>query len=143
VSDEEATPLNWVERRANREKLLAAQSGEVWQSVRAAVQDACESFNRRYTREARERADCKLENGTRIRIVRELSTDPRVAPIPHNLTVQFDGVACTITVTRQNQVSSPLKVSADDHAVFLLHGHDRITADEASEVILKPLLFPK
>jgi hypothetical protein len=36
-------PNNWVERRARREKILATQSEELWNTFRGAIQDACAS----------------------------------------------------------------------------------------------------
>jgi len=59
--------MNWVERRANRENALDANASIVWDQVRVALQDACESYNSRYC-PGRHEVACNLENGNRLLI---------------------------------------------------------------------------
>jgi hypothetical protein len=41
--------MNWVERRAQRDRILDSNVIELWHAVRAAIQDACDSFNNHYS----------------------------------------------------------------------------------------------
>ena len=50
---------NWVERRFVIEALQAKRAPELWQEVRSALQDACDSFNEHYG-SATDQVECAL-----------------------------------------------------------------------------------
>src|ERR1700730_11338991 len=64
--------MSWVEERAQRDEVLWKGAPGVWDGVRSALQDACESYNTRYCNPDFPEVDCKLENGKRILISRNI-----------------------------------------------------------------------
>lgn len=122
--------MNWVDRRARRERLLSEGGPEVWQQVRAALQDACESYTRHYDQLQRQ-LRCELENGIRLRITHGRTT----------ILVAFVQELPAI-VSAANQGKLIFTIDADEDSAFVEHQGRRITPDEISELILKDLLFP-
>ena len=131
--------MNWVDRRAHRETLLS-HSDEVWNSVRSAVQDACESFNGHYAT-TQTPVVCKAENGSRLFISRTIVAD-RVrifSDIKLHALVAFSGLE--ITVTYKNGFKA-YQITADDESAFVVDKGKRQTPDEVSQSILEPVLYP-
>jgi hypothetical protein len=81
MEEKENSLMNWVDRRALRERNLDDGAPKVWDQVRGAIQDSCDSFNEHYKHPNQESAvDCKLENGRRVKVSRI---------VPANLTTTF------------------------------------------------------
>ena len=140
MNEDSLTKLNWVERRAQREALLSSQSPELWTQVRAALQDACESFNKNYDK----KVTCKPENGTSLRLVHVLRADRITSSQDSSfeVLVEFDPKTPAIKATYQAGTTKTFAISADQESVFPLDGKERKTIDQLSERILEIILFP-
>jgi hypothetical protein len=130
---------NWVDRKAQREALVTAKSGDVWNDIRAALQGACASFKKHYD----EDLTCKLENGKSIRIERTIRTDRKriLQDLIVDVLVQFDSELAAITATYQSGAVT-FAIGSDQESVFPLEGQERKTIDQLSERILRAVLFP-
>jgi hypothetical protein len=125
---------NWVEVRANRESTLWQKAPELWQEVRSAVQDACQSYNDHYSNPDHPEVICKLENGKRVRVNREA----------HGMVlIEFDARKPSIRYTRDHSESSgELGFCSDEVEAWIATGDGaRMTPDAASRNLLEPLLF--
>jgi len=138
---------NWVERRAAVEKSLATNSGTVWNGVRSAVQDACESYRKHYAVTTERQLTDTMENGNRLRI-----------DLPNPVPLQLGGhkverVITSIVISfnpripaiewADNRGSHQVKISADEHEAFLENAGNRISPDSLSQMILERVLFKK
>jgi hypothetical protein len=136
--------MNWVERRATRERNLDTGAPKVWDEVRGAIQDACESFNQHYPQPNRDNsAECKLENGRRVRVRRIILADMTTVYHPQDLQVivMFEKDVPSITATFPAG-SLIFYFEADEEGAFVAVAGKRLTPDEISEKILGPVLFP-
>jgi hypothetical protein len=155
---EERKP-NWVDRRAHRESLLKG-ADSVWNQVRAAIEDACESFNKHYPAQAP--VQCEQENENRLYITRTVPDDRDLtfgATRVRVLVITF--TSPKITAVYEDR-SSTYTITADDESAFVidrraarslserLHqrqpersdGDGRMSPDDVSEAMLKSILFP-
>lgn len=144
--EEDADAMNWVDRKFARESTLAKGAPEIWNDVRAAIQDACESYNERYTATEERRVNCQIENGKRVRVTKTLRRI--ISPSSYRDEAMVIVVSLLADPYRISAVGDPLgqldqKISADESSVFL-EGRtgNRIEADELSRWILELLLFP-
>jgi hypothetical protein len=143
VVDETKQP-NWVDRRALCERVLESKSGEVWEGLRAAIQDACQSYSDNYPPNvAAHVVSCKLENGRRIHVGRTTYDEQTGTNSKFTALVEFDPKTFSIAVTRDSGTAQGFRVSGDENRAFLMQGDKHMTADEVSRVILEPILFPK
>ena len=139
---------NWVERRLERQRLLHAQAPELWNQIRAAIQDACESFNGLYAADADHKVFCELENGHRLRIHRTLPPAASFEQPKHlEALVHFHKADHTVSITFESGAHT-FYIDADhESAVFI--GADRtpdaskLTPDQVSQRVLEAILFPK
>jgi hypothetical protein len=136
---------NWVERRAAVEKYLAEGKREIWNKVRASIQDACESYKRNYgTREPYVTAT--LENGSRIRVdlprMIVTGTYGLGQKVIKSIVVSYSSDVPSIDWA-DDQGNHQLKISSDENGAFVVDGVKRLSADEVSQKILEPVLFPK
>jgi hypothetical protein len=131
-NEDKAEAPNWVERRHRREAALAGGSIDLWNEIRGAIQNACDSFKVHYGD-----VDCKLENGKRILVSRS-------APKRAQVVVAFqEAPAPRVSVAFETKTESyPFSVD-DNELVFIKHNTNRLTADQLSERILEHLLFPE
>ena len=138
---------NWVERRKARKLALAAKAGSVWNEIRAAIQDACQSYNAWIGTSVNTTVVCALENGKRVRI----SKDVRQVLSPtswrdENITVVVEfsaGDSPSISVAGDGPVQSVnFKIDSDEERAFIKIGGEVVSPDQISERILNPLLFP-
>jgi hypothetical protein len=129
---------NWVERRFATDSSLEKNAPQLWQDVRAALQDACTSFVALYGHSRGTAVNVGLENGHRLQIM----SMTRGAEAPSFLVVSFDSKVHEIGWVGDN--AEAIKISADRNGAFLA-GPDgkRITPDELSQRILEPFLFGK
>jgi hypothetical protein len=154
----EERKLNWIDRRARRESLLKGADG-AWNQVRAAIQDACDSFNKHYPAQAP--VQCEQENGNRLCITRTIPADPALTFGARRLQVLVTFTSAKITAV-YNDRSSTYKITADDESVFVVDRRAagrppehldprqlgrtdrdrRMPPDDLSEAILKSILFP-
>ena len=124
---------NWVERMAQQKELLPQKAGDVWENTRSAMQDACDSYRKYYAQ-----VECVLENGNRFRVSRIIER------VKKTVRVSFDQAASNISVARDSESPNVFAIQADEDRVFLADAHgNEITADQFSELALKPLLFPE
>jgi hypothetical protein len=149
---------NWVERRAHREGLLKG-ADDVWNQVRAAIQDACDSFNEHYPAQAP--VQYEQENGSRLCITRTIPANDDLTFGATKVRVSVTFTAAKITAVYSDR-SSTYRITADDESAFVidrratgtltehLHqrqkgrsdGYRRMSPDDVSEAILKSILFP-
>jgi hypothetical protein len=65
--------MNWIEKKYAHEKMLADGAPELWNKLRSAIQDACDSYNQHYAASMpNRRVKCEQENGKRLRIQKQL-----------------------------------------------------------------------
>src|ERR1039457_2986651 len=132
---------NWVERRFVIEALQAKRAPELWQEVRSALQDACDSFNERYG-SATDQVECALENCRRVRITRKLLEDHsrnRHSKIVTTIVVSFDENSQKITAAQNS--ANIFSISSDGISVFITRKDKRLEPDEVSKEILESFLF--
>jgi hypothetical protein len=123
---------NWVERKAARRDNLQNQAQEVWQNVRAAIQDCCESFRKHYNQGLED----KLENGTRIRL-----TVPYDTALRQTVIVGFNQRANEIEVTVGALASKTYRIDANEtHAFVTNQDGKEISADEFTQTALEGAL---
>jgi hypothetical protein len=140
----EKSPLNWVDRRAIRERSLDFGAPKVWDEVRGSLQDACDSFNEHYPQSNRQdAAHCKLENGNRVKITRIVSADMKTSfqPQQFEVLVTFDKLAPSVTVAFPDN-TAVFKIESDEESAFPTFAGKRITSDEISHKVLESVLFP-
>ncbi len=137
---------NWVERRARRESTLSKQSLDVFEGLRKAIQDACDSFNAHYVDRGMTGATVEPENGKRIRISHTTPPDriTTIQAVRRSVLVVFDDQALTITSTEvgSDAASQVFRIEADQQRAFAMAGTTEVTADSMSQKILEPILFP-
>lgn len=138
-----AIPMNWVERRAHGERLIEAEAPALWNSIRAAIQDACASFQQCYPARA-DTIECALENGNRILITRKTQHRHDPQPQREDILVEYKKASGLIEVTDEEQSAKHrFRIAWDDGGVFIQRNHERVDADTVSRDILEPLLFPR
>jgi hypothetical protein len=129
---------NWVEHRYAIESSLERNSPQLWQDVRSALQNACESFVARYGNSKGVEINVKPENGRRLRIT--LFTTR--GEVPRFVVVSFDPKVNEISWV--NDDTGAIKISADQNGAFLADENGKhVTPDELSRQILEPFLFGK
>jgi hypothetical protein len=142
----ESRELNWVERRGRRKRLLHAETPELWNRIRGAIQDACATFNRLYAPDVgHNKVFCDLANGHRLRIHRIL---PPITSFDHpkntEAIVTFDEAGRTVTVTFESG-SHTFYIDIENESVFIAQdraGTNKLTPDEISQRALEVILFP-
>jgi len=127
--------MNWVERRITRENILQTRGPEVWQQVRAAIQDACTAFNSVVEASPTKTVECNLENGTRIRITKSLRED-RGPQAYHDrsitVIVSFDQNPPRIRIAGDGPVSTfDLPIHSNEEVAFVGPADNQITPDGA------------
>jgi hypothetical protein len=134
VTDKETRP-NWVERKSTREANLKDHAEDVWQNVRAAIQDCCESFRKHYNGDIKD----DLENGMRIRITVPYRTAPK-----QTILVSFNQARATIEVTTGASATKAYHIDADEtHAFITDDNHKEVNADQFTQLTLEsPLTKP-
>ena len=137
-------PRNWVERRAAREAILDRCSKDAWNDMRAAIQDACETYNENYALNQEQRVVCILENGKRVRIRKTVAISGAdfTAKRPVDIVVSFDEETPSIIVTGDGPVpSNTFSIVSNETSVQIGSREHPIDPDEVSRRILEPLLF--
>src|ERR1700733_2780582 len=125
----EHSVMNWVEHRAKRESTLNANAASVWEKVRAALQDACESYNVFYCSAPKQQeVQCRLENPNRLLISR---TEFGIPNFKTQIVVLYDPAEPAINSSRDNPGhADTFSISADeDHAFAEIDGAP-VEADE-------------
>lgn len=137
---------NWVEYRAQCDLMLTSGAGTVWDEVRAALQDACASYNEHYSPQPGiAEVTSKLENGRRMLISRKVYVTEagRSQEVVCKLLVEFDELHYSVTYTRENpDATGQLRIDADKASAFIRDANgQRSSPDEASRFLLEPILF--
>ena len=131
MTDKEKHP-NWVECKAAREANLKDGAEEVWQNIRSAAQDCCESFRKHYNSNIKD----ALENGVRIRLIVPYSTGQK-----QTILVAFNQLAATIEVTIGKSLTKAYHIDADETHAFVTDDNRReISADEFTRIALESAL---
>jgi hypothetical protein len=127
---------NWVERRAAIERTRREQAPALWNAVRGALQDACDSFNALYGAEAG-KVTCELENGQRVRVTRVVRVPGTAHGTPRQVLVTYHADDYTIAATSRVKA----QIQADADGVYLEWQRARIEPDALCQTLLEPVLF--
>lgn len=136
--------LNWVKRRALRERMLSAGAPKVWEAARAALQDACDSYNEHYPVDPnRKEITFAFENEKRFQITRTLFANrvDRYTDTQSKVLISFNEDAPSIEVASDTAAFTCL-IKADEKSAYAVHDNEPISADELSRLTLEPLFFP-
>jgi hypothetical protein len=137
--------MNWVDRLHHRKMLLISGSAILWNDIRAAIQDACDSYNK-HAQSSAGNVNCVPENGKRLRVsklVRETKTENSYRDDMVTVLISFDLDGPSINVVGDGPVPKAVfNISADDENAFIGTADEHLSADQISEKILRPLLYP-
>jgi len=126
--------FNWVEKQHMATKHLADSKPGLWRDICAALTDASRSFNKLYGG----RSDVTTINGHRFRVV--LHSDDH----KFEADIDFDDQAPTVRVSYDASICDvkTFDMKADYVSAFIVDENGkRMTIDEVSHMILKPLFF--
>ena len=144
MSDEQP---NWVERRVNRSRILAEQSEDIWQTVRAAIQDACNSFQHHFGQPsvAEKALTCVPENSHRLLVSNTIQPDriKNFHTTKRTILIEFDEDEFIVRATVDRRTPVSFSIVADDTHAFLIHHKEEITPDRLSQLVLEEFLFSK
>jgi recombination DNA repair RAD52 pathway protein len=127
--------LDWVQRRAMRERNLSKDAPDVWQEVLTAIDNCCRSFREWYAVSAK--LEKKIQNGHRI-VIKVTRNNP---PSTMHVQIDFDETVPCIWAARDARSPAQFLVDADEHSSFLKYNGERISVDDFSEIALKDALF--
>ena len=128
---------NWIERRFSLESSLKTHSVEVWHSVRAAIQDACESFRDRYEIADTSALTDRLENCSRMMVSLFLARGGS----RRTTVISFNPKVPAIEWGTEDG-DRRVVISADENKAFLVDEEGKpTTPDTISKLILEPILF--
>lgn len=140
---------NFVERRKAREVALENGAPALWNQLRAAIQDACASYNTHYaaTPGAAARAvTCKLENGKRVlveKLIRTVHSASSFRDDKCSLIVSFESQPPVITVAGDAPVkAASFFISSGEDTAFIGSIDRPREVDDICRAILEPLFFP-
>lgn len=141
------TEPNWIERKARREAVLNDQSNTVWQAVRSAIQDCCDTFYKYYCNPGLTEREitCEPENGHRFRVTRKVLANriTTYQDTKHTALIEFDEGGKCIRVTVDNKSPMIFLIDADDSRAFATHNKQEISPDDLSRKALEDLMFGK
>lgn len=138
--------MNWVEKKSACERALADGAPDLWNKIRSAIQDSCESYNTLYGSVMENRATCELENGKRVRIEKQIRTIN--SPSSHRddvmrIVVAFHADPPRVSVAGDGPVKSrDYPISSNETTAFIGSVERPFEPDELSKQIMEPLLFP-
>lgn len=128
---------NWIEKAALQRRRLAAEGGLLWESVRSAVQDSCDSFRQYYQIDGTTDLTNRVENGFRF-IVSQFT---QMGASRTTVIVYYKSDTQVITWPTDNGPEY-VSIRADENSVFLADKEGKkLTPDDVSRLILEPLLF--
>jgi hypothetical protein len=135
--------MNWVERKFAREDTLLNSARLVWEEVRTAIADACNSFSGRCDSPTIARNN---ENGHAVvvRVAFSPRFHPGIAGGLHPLNVvriEFDEQQNLITSTLNDKSAQKFLIDADENGCFISHQNTRIDSDKLSQKVLEEALF--
>jgi nucleoid-associated protein YejK len=137
--------MNWVEKRAAAEELLNLHAEEQWQNLRAALQDCCETYSKKYCQQENSTLSSLPENGHRLRVTRTLKADQtrRFKTETNTLLISFDANTYSVSVTSDEKPDTVfIKIVSNDQSVWLTDKKDKaIDHDEGCQLILEPFFF--
>ena len=139
---------NWVERKKARQAALISGASTIWNDVRAAIQDACASYNAwQAGSSVSKTVVCALENGKRIRLskeLREVLSNTTYHDQTITVVIEFHMDAKPwISVAGDGPVATAkFVIDADEKEAFIKINNEISSGDQVSEKILSPLLFP-
>jgi len=119
-------------------------SKDAWNDTRAAIQDACSSYNENYALNQEQRVECIPENGKRIRIRKTVAITGAgfSGTRPVDIVVSFDEEVPSIIVAGEGPVASNnFPIFSDETSVQIASRDRPVDPDELSRRILEPLLF--
>jgi hypothetical protein len=127
--------MNWVERRAARERHLR-DSGSVWVDVYTAIVSAVESFNQHYRTDQSKVELGDTEKNSHIQVLIPPASGA-VVRIDVNLAERKIQARYSNGRDTQN-----FQIDADHESPYVKCRDTRCTPDEVSRLILEPLFFP-
>jgi hypothetical protein len=130
--------MNWIERRAKRESNLKDGVPRIWEEVKTALADACESYNKLYGAGG---ATSVVSESTAEQFIASLAKTGKTIFI--NLAQNSKGTGITVKPEEESAPPRTFAIRSDEDSVFIVTGDKQIGADELSQLILEPLLFPK
>lgn len=126
---------NWVQKRAFRDRYLR-DSITLWQEVRSAVDECCNSFREHYIGVAR--VTNQEQNGHRVLVTIRPTYEPNN---PRQVSIKFDSEEKQITATVDGGRADVFPIDADENHAFLTHQNKEINADEFTQIVLEDALF--
>jgi hypothetical protein len=129
---------NWVERRHARDHILAEQTSDVWNGVLTAIENCCESFNKRYSDIGR--TERKTQNGCSLVITIFYRDQENPTSTSNRSQVRVTKEGRTISATTDGGVAKAFQIESDENHAFLSNGTE-ISADELSRLVLQDVLF--
>jgi hypothetical protein len=140
MTAEDFDRLNWVERRARIEQTLDRDAPGLWESVRAALQDAFNSFKEHYPTQV-QGLECTLEEGARLVFTRKGDADEDTSYGERVVISYYDDErAIEVTENRHRQV---FRIRCDRDGVYACLDNQRVTPDQLSEQVLRHVFFPR
>jgi len=135
--------MNWIDRKFAREDALLNGKREVWEQVRTAIADVCNSFTQRCDSPTVARNN---ENGHAV-VVR--TTFPsRFNPSMgagfssmNVVRIEFDEQQNLISSTLNDKSPQKFQIDADENGCFISYQAAKIDADKLSQKVLEDALF--
>ena len=135
--------MNWVERRWKCERNLASGAPDVWQSVAAAIDNACQSLKEHYSGKAD--ITCTAQNGHRMLVVVNRKAVPLdiqayTARIDIQIIYKSDENKIDVVVG-YNRSSKSFTIKADEQHAYLAHNNAEISPQTNSRALFWKRLF--
>ena len=139
--------VNWIERNAEKTRLIGASGRDIWENLTVTIKEVCESFNTCHEQQYSP-VTVKPENSNRLRLTRVVTK--RVAPehyrpedVSLHISYEPTGFRITATCSRLNIATNiDLDVKQDESPrPFLAKNGRPVSDDEASEILLREFLF--
>jgi hypothetical protein len=123
--------MDWVEKKAERLRVLAENSPRIWNHLCNALDHAVKSYNRHFISLT---GQAQFGSTPYSSAYVQRSADLR--------NISFDPESCTIGITRNGNKVATLFIRIEDESgnAVLSNGKDTLTIEEASQLILEPVL---
>jgi hypothetical protein len=136
--EEQQKEMNFVARKAATRRNLQEGSGALWQGLRRALQDCCDTYRLEFS----EDVSCATENCHRLCFTKTFpAKSQREADSHATLLVEYDDATRAITYSQNSGKSACLSIRSDENSVFLFDKASPIEYDAACQKILEAFLF--
>jgi len=131
--------MNWVEKRAQSDRILMAKSEDSWSDVCQAIREACSSFNAHYHPTDAE-VSCEAVNGGGLRVTRICSSS-NVSSITV-IDFSFDPRTYTIEAKCIEPCQTKkFSMVVEGEKIIILEGANHCGPDEVSQRCLEQVFF--